>query len=32
MDINKYTPKYKISQGNLLRQSVVTNDDIFELL
>lgn len=32
MDINKYTPKFKISQGNLLRLSDVTAEDIFEIL
>ena len=32
MDINKYSPKYKVSQGHLLRLSDVTAEDIFEFL
>ena len=32
MDINKYTPKYKISQANLLRLSDISAEDIFEFL
>ena len=32
MDINKYTPKYKISQGNLLRLADLSAEEIFEIL
>ena len=32
MDINKYSPKYKVSQSRLLRLTDVTAEDIFEYL
>ena len=32
MDINKYTPKYKVSRSHLLRLSDTTAEDIFEFL
>lgn len=32
MDINKYTPKFRIRQNNLLRLSDLTSEEIFEIL